>query len=164
MHLNEEIATAVFQYKMKMCEFMARDGRRCGGGAAAAAVRGKAQHSSMDAAFDTGREAAAETVCISRFILVIPHVNPKLVRQLCAPVPALRSRFVLWPSATRHSQLGEHGGAAFGCDGIIGSIDGAHFYYAITGEFRNLNVTAVTMALAELGRVEVGVREGGAGD
>jgi hypothetical protein len=108
--------------------------------------------------------AAAEAVDISRFILVIRHVNPKLVRQLCAPVPAFRSRFVRWPSAKHHSQLGEHGGAAFGCEGIIGSIDGAHFYYAITGEFCNLNVTAVTMALAELGRVQVGGREGGAGD
>ncbi len=46
----------------------------------------------------------------------------------------LRSCFVRRPSAKCHRQLREHGGTAFGCDGLICSTDGTHFYYAIPSE------------------------------
>jgi hypothetical protein len=37
-------------------------------------------------------------------------------------------RFVRWPSARRRRQLGVYGGTEFGFDGLIGSMDGTHFY------------------------------------
>lgn len=37
-------------------------------------------------------------------------------------------RFVRWPSAKRRRQLAEYGGTEFGFDGLIGSMDGTHFY------------------------------------
>ena len=70
MHLNEEIVTAVFQYKMKMCEFMARDvilSDFLANVDAAPACR-----SWVSAEFALV-EAAAATVYISRFI---PPISP----------------------------------------------------------------------------------------
>jgi hypothetical protein len=37
-------------------------------------------------------------------------------------------RYVRWPSANRRRQLAVYGGTEFGFDGLIGSMDGTHFY------------------------------------
>jgi hypothetical protein len=45
-----------------------------------------------------------------------------------AAMLTFEKRFVRWPSAKRRRQLGEYGATAFGFDGLIGSMDGTHFY------------------------------------
>ncbi len=57
--MNEEIVTAVFQYKMKICEFMARDGRGCCGGGAAGSVYGSGVYTADSALCAAAQHAGA---------------------------------------------------------------------------------------------------------